>query len=373
MGKMTLKIALALSLFVGPVCAMATTPAEALAATGDGKYVQIGDGAQKEWSITVAFASPLSVNGNYDYVWLHFMGSSLISTFFRIELLDDAGGILYWTELDSFVGRGTLYALPGTSQVRIAQKYFGPAGKVYLDAVTGGGTAAPGTMFASYLSSTGPIVAFPSNQSPEAAPDAGESAEAGLPVTFDVLTNDHDDDGDTLTITGVTQPANGTAEVTDNGTTVTYMSDSAYVGTDTFSYVISDGKGGTATAEVTVAVGPRHVNIDIKPGSYPNSINLGSNGVVPVAILSSAGFDATTVDPAMVSLAGADVAMRGKGSRYLASNQDVNGDGLLDLVLQVETENLDPAGLQNGYGTLVGLTYGGMPVIGADEITIVPQ
>jgi hypothetical protein len=39
------------------------------------------------------------------------------------------------------------------------------------------------------------------------------------------------------------------------------------------------------------------VTIDIKPGSYPNSINLGSAGVVPVAIFSNESFDATTINP----------------------------------------------------------------------------
>lgn len=43
------------------------------------------------------------------------------------------------------------------------------------------------------------------------------------------------------------------------------------------------------------------VTIDIKPGSYPNSINLGSNGNVLVAIFSTEDFDATTVDPLTVS------------------------------------------------------------------------
>jgi len=82
--------------------------------------------------------------------------------------------------------------------------------------------------------------------------------------------------------------------------------------------------------------------------------------------------DLDEVHPATVSLAGADVAMRGKGNRFMASNQDVNADGVLDLVLQLETENLNSADLQDGYGTVVGKTYGGMPTIGIDEITIVP-
>jgi len=38
------------------------------------------------------------------------------------------------------------------------------------------------------------------------------------------------------------------------------------------------------------------IDIDIKPGSDPNSINSKSIGLVPVAIFSSANFDATSVD-----------------------------------------------------------------------------
>lgn len=114
------------------------------------------------------------------------------------------------------------------------------------------------------------------------------------------------------------------------------------------------------------------VSIDVKPGSYPNSINLGSNGVIPVAILSSADFDATQVDPVTVTLAGAGVAVEGKGNNYLAHNEDINGDSRLDLVLQVITQNLDPGQFQDGSAVLTGYTYGGIPIKGCDEIVIVP-
>jgi len=113
------------------------------------------------------------------------------------------------------------------------------------------------------------------------------------------------------------------------------------------------------------------VEVDIKPGSYPNAINLGSQGVIPVAILSSDTFDATQVNPTTVSLAGAGVAVRGKG-KYLAHKEDVNGDGRLDLVAQVETENLAPAAFQDGSACVTGETYGGQQFEGWDEITIVP-
>jgi len=59
------------------------------------------------------------------------------------------------------------------------------------------------------------------------------------------------------------------------------------------------------------------VAIDIKPGSYPNPINLGSHGLTPVAILSTLDFDATIVDPETVLLAGAGVATRAKGTKTM--------------------------------------------------------
>lgn len=117
---------------------------------------------------------------------------------------------------------------------------------------------------------------------------------------------------------------------------------------------------------------PINVDIDIKPGSYPNAINLGSNGVIPVAILSDTEFDATTVSPETVTLAGAGVRVRGKGNKYLASEEDVNEDGLMDLVVKIETENLDEGQFQDGYAILTGQMTDGTEFTGSGEITIVP-
>ena len=82
---------------------------------------------------------------------------------------------------------------------------------------------------------------------------------------------------------------------------------------------------------------PTTVLIDVKPGSYPNTINLGSNGVVPVAILSTDTFDAITVDATTVTLTSASVRLRGNGLP-ITEARDVNGDGRVDLVVQVNTK-----------------------------------
>ena len=115
------------------------------------------------------------------------------------------------------------------------------------------------------------------------------------------------------------------------------------------------------------------VVIDIKPDSADNTVNLGSMGVIPVGILSTADFDATQVDPWTVELAGSGVAVRGKGSKLLSSTKDLNGDGLLDLEVKVETENLDPGQFQDGAAVLTGQTYDGLEIQGQDSITIVPE
>ncbi len=112
------------------------------------------------------------------------------------------------------------------------------------------------------------------------------------------------------------------------------------------------------------------VGVDIKPGSSPNSINLGSNGVVPVAILSSPMFDATTVDPLTVTLASSPIVLRGNGTPS-ASAEDVNGDGLLDLVVQVQTEALQLTTTSTS-AALQGRTYLGQAIAGNDDVNVVP-
>jgi DNA-binding beta-propeller fold protein YncE len=113
------------------------------------------------------------------------------------------------------------------------------------------------------------------------------------------------------------------------------------------------------------------VSVDIKPGSFPNHINLGSAGVVPVAILSSETLDATQVDPASVTLAGAAVRLIGKGSQYSCGQEDVNNDGRLDLFCHVETAEM-VIELGDSVAILEAQTNTGQRIRGEDSISIVP-
>jgi len=90
------------------------------------------------------------------------------------------------------------------------------------------------------------------NQAPVAADDDTPTTAEDTPVTIDVLANDSDVDGDTLSISSVTQGANGA--VATDGTSVTYSPVLNFYGTDSFTYTVSDGNGGSDTATVTVIV-----------------------------------------------------------------------------------------------------------------------
>jgi len=121
------------------------------------------------------------------------------------------------------------------------------------------------------------------------------------------------------------------------------------------------------------------VNVDIKPGSCDNPYNVKGKGVLPVAILGSADFDVTLIDPATVTLAGVpatqwayeDVSTTGECSVY-------GGDGYLDLILHFDIETLTPILGEVADGDVVTLKligylypdFGGTPVIGFDSMTI---
>jgi YD repeat-containing protein len=90
------------------------------------------------------------------------------------------------------------------------------------------------------------------NRAPAAVTDSKTTALNTM-LSFDPRTNDTDPDGDGLTVAATTNGAHGT--VTSTTTSVTYTPATGYTGSDSFTYTISDGHGGTAVGTVNVAVG----------------------------------------------------------------------------------------------------------------------
>jgi hypothetical protein len=91
------------------------------------------------------------------------------------------------------------------------------------------------------------------NSAPVAKDDRMETT-TGESVTIDVRANDKDADGDEMIVYGLTKPDHGEVAV-ENGV-VTYTPEPGFVGTDSFTYKVRDGKSGRDKATVQVTVNP---------------------------------------------------------------------------------------------------------------------
>jgi len=94
------------------------------------------------------------------------------------------------------------------------------------------------------------------NRGPAAVADT-YTVDCNAPTTLNVLVNDSDPDGDTLTITSLTNPSRGTVAISNGRVVYTPNAASCAGGTDSFTYTISDGRGGSSTASVNITVNPR--------------------------------------------------------------------------------------------------------------------
>jgi len=114
------------------------------------------------------------------------------------------------------------------------------------------------------------------------------------------------------------------------------------------------------------------VEIDIKPGSDPNSINCNNNnGTIPVAILSTDDFDATTIDHTTVAFEGASERhVNKKSGEARRHEEDVDDDGDTDLVFHFRFGDTDLM-CESTEGLLTGETFDGQAIEGSDAINTV--
>jgi hypothetical protein len=100
----------------------------------------------------------------------------------------------------------------------------------------------------------------------------------------DMLANDTDEDGDTLTLQSIiTTSTIGTVIIDLGDTTITYTPQADFNGEDTFNYTISDGKSGTDTAMVVVAVTP----VQDRPIAVNDSTATPEDNVIAIAVLTN--------------------------------------------------------------------------------------
>jgi hypothetical protein len=133
---------------------------------------------------------------------------------------------------------------------------------------------------------------------------------------------------------------------------------------------VQPGLVGGGDALVMKIVG---VTLDIRPGVSPNSINLRSTDLLPVAILSNASFNAVTLDVATVTLGDPRLGKAAAPNRDAL--RDLDSDGARDRLLFFSIPDLVGSGALDAGSTqlvLRGRTGVGGLVVADDVVSVVP-
>lgn len=185
------------------------------------------------------------------------------------------------------------------------------------------------------------------NPGPTANTDTASTTEDTPTAPIDVLTNDNDPDGDDLTVTAASAP-NGTVVINPDGT-LTYTPDANFNGTDTITYQISDGQGGSSTSIVTVTVGAENDAPTVAPLSA-----LGNADADVIAVDVSGSFDDLDGDTLTFTQMGLPPGLTIDAAGNItgtidpsASQGGPNGDGIYSVTITAD----------DGFGGTVSSTF----------------
>jgi Ca2+-binding RTX toxin-like protein len=222
------------------------------------------------------------------------------------------------------------------------------------------------------------------NDPPIAVNDGPIFTNNSIQFAISPLDNDSDPDGGVLTLTSVDNPPTAQGLVTQAGSLVQYTRLGNAIGPDTFNYIISDGQGGTATANITIDLLPVADNNpnSVTGGSFSDNLNgLDGNDT----LIGLEGNDSLRGD------AGNDLLLGGSGNDLLQGgigNDTLNGGlgrdslsaSLGEKDLFIYTDSLDGGGVGfNAVGTEINAqidsgfydsinNFEGLGQVGGDEI-----
>lgn len=233
---------------------------------------------------TATFTSPIQITAGTTYVASYHTTGSYVSTANYFSTAHTNGAL---TALSSSASGGNGVFSYGANTTFPSSSY--QASNYWVDVVFNQSTV---------------------NSSPIAANDNGFTAYSNTALSIaaaSLLANDTDPDGDGLTITGANGAINGTVTYDSQTNNVVFTPTTGYTGAASFSYSISDGRGGSSTAIVSLNVGAQASGSGLFAASDTPS-------------------NAASTDPDSVELGVKFVASaRGEitGLRYYKSAQDV--------------------------------------------------
>jgi hypothetical protein len=161
------------------------------------------------------------------------------------------GGDYAVAALDSQPAHGSVSAPTYVGGVGTQSTYTPQTGYVGPDSWTFHGTSPGGNSPVRTFSVN--VAAVPVNNPPTAVNDGTISLLAGDTANVYVVGNDTDPDGDPLTVIAISKTTSTKADYDFSGGYITVMAKSSKGG-DSLTYTISDGKGGTATATLSINV-----------------------------------------------------------------------------------------------------------------------
>lgn len=199
------------------------------------------------------------------------------------------------------------------------------------------------------------------NDAPVAVDDVGQMNEDTV-AAFDVLSNDTDIDGDTLTLQSAVS-TNGSHEF-DEGNTLTFTPNADFAGAATVTYVVSDNNGGTDTGLLSITV----ININDAPVANPDVATINEDTTAEFTPLDND----TDIDNEAIELSISDatannglVFVNGRDVLSYTPNADFHGE---DIINYTVSDGLD--GTAEGTISVTITSVNDLPLAIADIITI---